>query len=396
MSKPTVSADLFRRHTTPHRGISYRVRRDGSRTYFVSWKGRYLPAGPTEQAALARQAELRSRQARGEAPVLLSKVLFGELAESWWELKAPRLREKTRGNYRSALDLVLLPRFGDWHLAAIDADAISLLIRDLEREGIHSLDPRRPLRPLGRSSIENYLKPARGVFALALRRRLIPVSPFAILTSEDLPQRQPSRQAHEWTPAELESLLQASADLAQRSESRYSYVLLLRVVATLGLRLGEVLGLRWEDFDKDTSLLHVRRQWLRSGSYGPTKTAAGARTIPLPQELRDALIAQRLESTFSGDDEPIFASLTGAPLGHRNVTQRGFEPAAKIAGLSGVSFHSLRHAAASRLIHHGLDPVTVANVLGHDDPHVTLKVYAHLYDRSRTDEIVRRALSVQP
>jgi integrase len=60
-----------------------------------------------------------------------------------------------------------------------------------------------------------------------------------------------------------------------------------------------------------------------------------------------------------------------------------------------LTFHDLRHAAASRLIAAGLDPVTVAAVLGHEDPNVTLRVYAHLYDRRRSDEAVRSALAAR-
>jgi integrase len=58
-----------------------------------------------------------------------------------------------------------------------------------------------------------------------------------------------------------------------------------------------------------------------------------------------------------------------------------------------LTFHDLRHAAASRLIAAGLSAVTVASVLGHDNPSTTPKVYAHLFDRTRTDEEIRQALS---
>ena len=147
------------------------------------------------------------------------------------------------------------------------------------------------------------------------------------------------------------------------------------------------------DFGKDDSYLHVRGQWTAAGEYGPTKTKAGMRSIPLPPRLRDELIALRLRSDYSLDEHPIFASLTGAPLGHRNVTRRGFEPARDLAGLPcRVTFHDLRHAAASRLIRAGLDPVTVASVLGHEDATVTLKIYGHLYNPKQTHEDVRAAL----
>jgi integrase len=158
-----------------------------------------------------------------------------------------------------------------------------------------------------------------------------------------------------------------------------------------------VLGLPWEDFDKDAGYLHVRRQWTRDGKYGrPTKTKASVRRIALPAELRDELIALRLRSERSTDDSPIFVSSVGKPHDHHTVSKWGFRRARDLAGLPpDLTFHSLRHAAARRLIRAGLDPVTVASVLGHENANLTLAVYAYLYDRQRTDEAVRLALAGQ-
>src|SRR5262249_3896277 len=134
---------------------------------------------------------------------------------------------------------------------------------------------------------------------------------------------------------------------------------------TLGLRIGEVLGLQWGDFDKgddtDSATLTVSRQWLRTKAYGPTKTRAGNRTLAVPSDLREMLIGLRLRSRFSGDGDPIFAARTGGPLCHRNATMRGFEAARDEAGLDpDLVFHDLRHAVASRLIASGLDDAMVA------------------------------------
>ena len=158
-----------RRHTTRHRGISFRAKADGSRSYSVYAVGRYVPAGSTEKEALAKQAELRGSQARGEKPILPSKTTFAELAELWYERKAPRLRKRTADYYRSALDLVLIPRFGKCKLAAIDADAIAALFRDLETRGLNAIDSSRPVRPLGSSSISNYAKPLQQILQRAVR-----------------------------------------------------------------------------------------------------------------------------------------------------------------------------------------------------------------------------------
>jgi integrase len=387
----------FTRHTTRHRGITYREKADGKRTYFVRWDNTRISERPdgtrltTETEALALQAELRQRSGKGEKIVVNSKLTFEELAETWFAGK--RLRPKTTKAYRDALDLVLLPRFGSWKIAQVDADAIAKLIRELEQRGLNAVDPKRRVYPLGQSSIENYLLPLQGTLALAVRRRLIGFNPSDTLTKDERPARAEKAPPHNWTEAEIDELLAAAQRIAAQPEARQDYSFLLKLAARLGLRLGEVLGLQWQDLDKDESILHVRRQWCCHGEYGPTKTPAGVRPIPLPHDLRDELIAFRLASKFSQGSDPVFVSRNGTPLGHRNTTRRGWEAARDRAELPKLRFHDLRHAAASRLIAAGLDPVTVAAILGHDDPSVTLRIYAHLFDRQAKHDAVRLALA---
>jgi integrase len=382
--------DPYKRHKTRYRGVTYRERADGTRTYFVFSGGSQHPVTGGESAALTLQAELRTTP----KIVVASSVRFHSFSEEWFQAKAPRLRQRTANYHRRTLDLVLLPRFGSWKVSAIDADAVASLVRDLEREGLHAIDPKRPVRPLGHSSIDNYLKPLRGIMALALRRKLTPANPFEVLTADDRPKRAEKQPVHEWTDRELTALHSAAQQLARNPQSRFDYAPLIRITERLGLRLGEALGLRWEDFDRNTSTLTVCRQWLRTGEYGPTKTRAGVREIALPHALRDELIALRLRSEFSQETDPVFASRSGTPLGHRNVTRRGFEPARDLAGLpSDLTFHDLRHAAVSRMISVGLDAVTVAGVCGHENASITLKVYAHWFNRESKDEQVRAALA---
>src|SRR5207244_2495685 len=131
-----------------------------------------------------------------------------------------------------------------------------------------------------------------------------------------------------------------------------------------GLRQGELLGLQWQDVDLAESELRVERQWTRAGEYGPPKTPSSVRRVPLSSEMTKYLAALKLGSTFSADTDPVFASRKGSPLQHRNVTSRGFAPAAKLAGLE-VSIHDTRHAFASRMISRGIDVVTLSKLLGH-------------------------------
>ncbi len=160
-------------------------------------------------------------------------------------MKAPRLRPRTQRYYRDALDTVLLPRFGKVRLAAVNADAVAKLVRDLERKGLQAVDRKRPARPLGHSSVVNYLKPGRGILALALRRGLISANPFDVLTADERPRRGEQEMPYEWSPRDIEALIAAAQRVAAKKVSKYDYAPLLTVSSRLGLRLGEVLGLRW-------------------------------------------------------------------------------------------------------------------------------------------------------
>ena len=90
--------------------------------------------------------------------------------------------------------------------------------------------------------------------------------------------------------------------------------------------------------------------------------------------------------------EFVFPSRNGSPLSHRNVQRRGFEPAAKLAGIEGISFHSLRHAFASRMISRGVSSTVLARLMGHESSLITERRYIHLFDAQCTDEAVRQAM----
>jgi integrase len=137
----------------------------------------------------------------------------------------------------------------------------------------------------------------------------------------------------------------------------------------------------------------VRRQWTRLSEYAPPKTRAAVRRVPLSTDMVKYLSEHKLASRYSKDDEPVFASKSGRPLGHRGATGRGFAGAAKEARLEGVSFHSMRHAFASRMIDRGISSTVLAKLMGHESSAITERRYIHLFDKQRTDDAVRRAMA---
>ena len=137
---------------------------------------------------------------------------------------------------------------------------------------------------------------------------------------------------------------------------------------TTGMRLGEILRLRWEDVD-----LEGRRITVRMSKNDEQ------RMIPIAPTLLEALRELRRES----DGEWVFTKSDGQP--RRNV-YNVFKKACRQVGLHDLRFHDLRHTFASNLVMTGADIVTVKNLLGHKTLRVTMR-YAHVSDDHMRDAV---------
>ena len=345
-------------------------------------QGRHHPVAGGEAEALTLQADLRGKQARG-IRVKVSKVKFAALAQEWLDSKS-KLRARTRTDYQADLDNVVLPRFGHLKPTQISADAVAALIRQLEQSG------------LGGARIQNILKPLNGTLKLAQRRGLIASNPLELLTSDERPHAI-KRDHHVWSTDELKRLLAAAATLAQKRDAKQDYTLLLTVAVYTGLRISELLGLRWCDLTlkNNSGALDVRHQLSRDGTLVEPKTATGRRRVPLA-----APSSNNSTNTNSPPTTPKRATSsspqTPAALNARNVVRRGFEPALKEAGLNTttpkITFHDLRHAFASLMVAQGTNSIELATVMGHRDSRTTETIYIHLFDRERSEQRIRAAM----
>lgn len=148
--------------------------------------------------------------------------------------------------------------------------------------------------------------------------------------------------------------------------------------AVLGLRWGEVAGLRVSSLDMLGGKVIVDRQLARSSTLEPPKSAAGTRTLACPTWLLDDLasLLGRRKLTAANADELVFVTNAGSPLNYTNWRQREWLPACETAGLAGLKFHDLRSLAATALIDSGANVKTTQTRLGHSSPQVTLALYA--------------------
>jgi integrase len=155
-------------------------------------------------------------------------------------------------------------------------------------------------------------------------------------------------------------------------------VLVLADAAT-GLRISEILALRWLDIDWKNSCIRVVRAYVY-GKFGPPKSKASRKPVPLHPLLAALLEAWRKETLYAAEDDFIFPSyrLKGRKPPRANMlVAKHLQPAARNAGITGrVGFHTLRRTLASALVANGNDPKLVQELLRHSNVKTTLDIYA--------------------
>ncbi|WP_243027875.1 tyrosine-type recombinase/integrase [Thermus albus] len=190
-----------------------------------------------------------------------------------------------------------------------------------------------------------------------------------------LPRITPREAGREITEEELERILAVA-----RSHRLFAAFYLL---AALGLRRGEVLGLTWPDVDLDRGEIHIRRALvpnLLSGKtvLGPTKTSGSNRTLPLPEEARQVLLEHRtrlIEDRLYHPEGLVFPSINGTPLRPENL-RRTWTTLLQKAGIPKARLHDLRATFITRIIRQTGNPKLAAALAGHKSLQTALQHYA--------------------
>jgi integrase len=154
---------------------------------------------------------------------------------------------------------------------------------------------------------------------------------------------------------------------------------LVITVAMTGLRIGEVLALRWKNVDFEKSLIHVREA-VYEGNLSSPKSKSSVRDIPIGPSLQQSLL-----ECWKGApaDAFVFASRNGTPLDSHNLLGRVLKPACKRVGLPPISWHSFRHTHATLLSDLGESLKTAQAQLGHARLSTTAEIYTHVVPASQ-------------
>jgi integrase len=342
-----------------------------------------VPAGPdgkrrrrsvggfrTKREAKAAEAEAL-RRIRDGVLVEPSRLTVGAyLTELWLPSMASQVRATTLGGYRHNVRAYIVPRLGDIPLQRLSTARVGAFYGELVASGGQK---GRPLSP----------KTVRYVHT-TLRRALRDAVADGLVVRNVAAQARPPRarrvEMHTWTAAEVGAFL-----ASVREDRLYAAWLLL---ATLGLRRGELLGLRWPDVDLTSGRIAIRNTLVMvdgKPAMAEPKTAKGRRSLTLAPQVLEAVrvhrayqAAERLSWGADYTDSGLVVTTEdGRPM-HPESLSSLFVRQAKRAGLSPIRLHDLRHSVASILLAQGVHPKVVSEQLGHATIALTLDTYSHV------------------
>jgi integrase len=312
--------------------------------------------GKTKADVLKRIAEL---QGTGPGPVGAA-LTVGQFLQAWLtDLRAREvIGDTSYCRYEHLIRLHVLPFWALVRLRDVRKATGYEFVQALRAGGAGVPTQRLALRIL------------KAVLNTAVERELLAANPLAHLKQP----RHHDKEVPILDPEQATRLL----DVA-RAHALYP---LFAVALGTGLRIGELLGLHWPDVDLEEGVVEVKHTVVRVHGrlvLKTPKTKAARRRVRLPQQAWAALRDHHARQEAAGRlDVAVFCNRAGR-LHHAGlIGYRILRRLLKQAGLAPVKFHALRHTHASILLSRGASLRAVATRLGHRDPSITLRVYAHV------------------
>jgi len=330
---------------------------------------------PANSSKLKNKLNSLRIQINGDMPSELSSLRMSDLISHFQAKEldgdVPEHRTySTRQAYRSYLDNHILPRWDAVMLREVKAVHVEEWLRDL-----------KPLANGTRAKIRNIMS---ALFTHAIRYGWMKENPI----------REVRQSAKRETVPDVLSAEEIKA-LLPRLEYR-ELVLVLLDYAT-GLRIGELLALKWHDIDSTAMQINVCRSIFHQ-RIGDCKTEASRKPVPLDSSIMLHLVQWREGSRYSAPDDWVFASPTMKgvqpywPENLRRILQRK----AKEAGITKhVSWKTFRHGLSCLLISQGENPKVVQELLRHANSRITLDVYSQALSaekREAQSKVVRLVL----
>jgi integrase len=331
--------------------------------------------GDTAEEVRDALLKLRCDHAVG-LPIIVERQTVAQFLERWLEdAVKPSVRPLTHEQYRQHVKLYLAPLLGHDRVDKLAPQHVRRFMRQKLQDG---LSPR---------TVQLSLVILRKALGQAVKDGLIARNVAALVD----PPRWSRPEVKPWEPAEAGLFI----DAIKGEPLEAAYLIAL----SLGLRRGEVLGLRWSDVNFDAKTLTVVQALARVGGkleFTEPKSRQSRRTIPLHDGVVVALRNRRrhqLEQRLAAgprwrDTGLVFTAGIGTPLEPRAFNQDLDRIVAK-SGLRRIRLHDLRHSCASFLLAQGVHPRVVMELLGHSQISLTMDTYSHVIPEAMREAVAR-------
>ena len=333
--------------------------------------------GLTRRAA---EAELRRLIGEVRPTVAASEALtVGEVGRRYVTyLERMGRKLSTRTAVQSTLRVHLEPFFGERAISSVTHEDVVDLMTLMEKKGV------------GPKSIRNYLGTLSALYRFAMhpRRRWATANPCDGVELPAVPDHVGIRYLE---------LDQVDALVSRAQGGPYEALdrALYRTAAMTGLRLGELIALRWRDVDWPSSAIRVRSNYVL-GEFGTPKSKRSTRSVPMADDVAGELDRFYRAGGEPADDALVFPDpRNGEPLDKAAVLRR-MRKALEAAGLDTARrFHDLRHTFGTAMAAAGVPMRTLQEWMGHRDIETTQR-YADYAPRAREAELVAAAFARSP
>ncbi len=359
---PNGAGSIWQRKDGRYEARAYVPQPDGTRK-------RKTVYGSTWEECDTKRQELVRRDRQG-IPTPTRSAKLSEWLPYWLEeFIRPERKKTTYAKYETHVRLYLVPLLGSKRLESLGVADVRRMTGSVSSQA-SSATAKESHRVL------------RSALSAACREELISRNVAQLVPA-------PRVQVRELKPWSLDETL-TFLEEARKDPLYAAFVL----AVALGLRRGEILGLRWSDIDLERQTLTVRNQLQRVQKelYSDTTKNRRTRTVPLPLMCIAPLRWQRLRQQGQRDQAGdkwedsgyVFTSRTGRPIEPRNLS-RSFERIADDAKLRRIRLHDTRHGCATLLFAAGVPARVVMEILGHSQIAVTMNIYTHVSDDSRRE-----------
>lgn len=331
----------------------------------------------TKREMHSQIASLIKRFESGEFDVVKKKsenLNFENVAEEWLSEHVAELSINTRDSYTARMNRIL-DNFSGQLVAEISTRDIRIFLKGLQEEG------------LAPETTNTYRSILSSLFAYAVRNKYVSENPVSVIKQF----RMPKKEIQTFDSLQLTSYLNGCKELAEEEANHGNYVA-LKTAAYTGMRIGEVLALRWSDIDFENATIRVAHSLSYSTkdkrySLDGTKNKR-VRHVTISNDLVQTLKWYKMQWMFlvkkmRNEPEPTFANLVfltieGKPK-HRSYLRHWHKRVLREKGLpEDFRIHDLRHTHATLLLELGEHPKVVQERLGHKDISVTMDMYTHV------------------